>query len=87
MAAHRLSARHLVFAAALVGAAASGPAVAATGALTAHSAPTIVADSGSCTNTSSTGSVSLACSPGSTSGVFGLPSEQDLTVQNMYRLH
>jgi hypothetical protein len=84
MATQRFSGRYLVFAAALAGAAVFGPAVAGVGGLTAHSGPTIMADPPGCTSKTSTGSFSLACSPGATAGVTGLPTEEQLTEQNMF---
>ena len=81
MANPRFSSRRLCFAGAVVLAVVVGSAASAV-ALTGQSST--VAGPAACTNNQARGSYSLACSPGTTTGISNLPSEDGLTYQNMF---
>jgi hypothetical protein len=81
MATRRFSSRHLFFAGAVALAVAIGPAVSA---VALAGQPSTVAGPAACTNTHARGSYSLACSPGATTGISNLPSEDGLTYENMF---
>jgi hypothetical protein len=78
MATRKFSTRHILFAGTFAVAIAIGPVVAGLTAPGATGAPS------ACTSNVSTASAALNCSPGSTTGLIGAPTEQQLTTQNMF---